>query len=67
MCSYIHILDYKLLELQDIGMASKDDMSRRLMGVKDELGLVLANLGMGEDVPGGPYVNVRSGVNKQAV
>jgi hypothetical protein len=61
MCSYIQMLDYKLPELQYIIVASKDAMSRRIMGVEDEVGSVLADLGTEKDVPEGPCVNVWSG------
>jgi hypothetical protein len=58
MCNYVHMLDSKLPELHNIIVASKDAMAMHLMSVEDELGSVLADLGTGEDVPGGPYVNV---------
>jgi hypothetical protein len=37
-------------------------MTERVMGVKDELGAVVAELGSGIEVPGGPYINVWSGL-----
>jgi hypothetical protein len=33
------------------------------MILEDELGAVMADVGSGEDVPGGPYVNIWSGVS----
>jgi hypothetical protein len=65
-------LDSKLPELQEIIAISKAEVSDRLMILEDELGAVMADVGPGENVPGGPYVNVWSGVgtaleNNQAV
>jgi hypothetical protein len=34
------------------------------MGVEDELGAIVADLGFYEDAPGGPYANVRSAIGK---
>jgi hypothetical protein len=72
MCSYVQMLDSKLPELQEIIATSKATVSVRLMILEDELGAVMADVGSGDDVPGGPYVNVWSGVgtaleNNQAV
>jgi hypothetical protein len=66
------MLDSKLPELQKIISTSKAAVSDRLMILEDELGAVMADVGSGDDVPGGPYVNVWSGVgtaleNNQAV
>jgi hypothetical protein len=72
MCSYVQMLDSKLPELQEIVATSKAAVSDRLMILKDELGAVMADVVPGDYVPGGPYVNVWSGVgtnleNNQAV
>jgi hypothetical protein len=56
------MLDSKLPELQEIIATSKAAVSDRLMILEDELGAVMADVGPGDDVPGGPYVNVWSGV-----
>jgi hypothetical protein len=69
MCSYVQMLESKLPELQEIIATSKAAVSDRLMILEDEIG---ADVGSGDDVPGGPYVNVWSGVgtaleNNQAV
>jgi hypothetical protein len=48
----------KLPELKDIIATSKVAVLDRLMVVEDELGLVMVDLGSGEDAPGGAYVNV---------
>jgi hypothetical protein len=66
------MLDSKLPELQDIIATSKAAVADRLMILEDELGAVMDDVGYGDDVPGGPYVNVWSGVgttleNNQAV
>jgi 16S rRNA G527 N7-methylase RsmG len=42
-----------LPELQEIIFASRTALSERLMGVEDELGTALADLGSGEGIPGG--------------
>jgi hypothetical protein len=47
-------------------------VSGRLVILEDELGAVMVDVGPGDDVPGGPYANVWSGVgtaleNNQAV
>jgi hypothetical protein len=56
------MLDSKLPELQEIIATSKAAASGRLMILEDELGAVMADVGPGDDVTGGPYVNVSSGV-----
>jgi hypothetical protein len=63
MCSYVKMLDSKLPELQEIIATSKATVSDRLMILEDELGAVMADVGPGDDVPGGPYVNVWIGVS----
>jgi hypothetical protein len=62
MRSYLQMLDSKLPELQEIIAGSKAAVSDRLMILEDELGYVMADVGSGDDMPGGPYVNVWSGV-----
>jgi hypothetical protein len=62
MCSYVQMLDSKLPELQEIIATSKGAVADRLMILEDELGAVMADVGSGDDVPGGPYVNVWNGV-----
>jgi hypothetical protein len=51
MCYYMQMLDSKLPELQEIIATSK-------VAVADRLGAVIVDVGSGDDVPGGPYVNV---------
>jgi hypothetical protein len=72
MRSYVQILDSKMPELQEITATSKAAVADRLMILEDELGAVMADVGPGDGVPGGPYVNFWSGVgtaleNNQAV
>jgi hypothetical protein len=72
MCSYVQMLDSKLPELQEIIATSKAAVSDHLMILEDELGAVMVDVGSGDDVLGGPYVNVWSEVgtaldNNQAV
>jgi hypothetical protein len=56
------MLDSKLPELQEIIATSKAAVADRLMILEYELGAVMVEVGPGDDVPGGPYVNVWSGV-----
>jgi hypothetical protein len=56
------MLDSKLPELQEIIATPKAAVADRLMVLEDELGEIMANVGSGEDVPGGPYVNIWSEV-----
>jgi hypothetical protein len=72
LCAYVQMLNTKLLELQEVMANSEEALTDRLLGVEDELGATLAELGTGDGVPGGAYVNVWSGVgsaleNNQAV
>jgi hypothetical protein len=53
VCTYIQLLNRRLPELHEIIFASKSTLSERIMGVEDELGAALADLGTGEGVPGG--------------
>jgi hypothetical protein len=52
----------KLPELQEIISVSKEVLSERLMGVRDELGAVMADIGSREGVCCGNCVNVCSGI-----
>jgi hypothetical protein len=66
------MLNTKLQELQEVMANSEKALTDRLLGVEDELGATLAELGTGDRVPGGHYVNVWSRVgsaleNNQAV
>jgi hypothetical protein len=54
-------LDQKLPELQDLIAKEKVAMVEREMGVEENLGDVMAELGSGTELPGGPYVNIWSG------
>jgi hypothetical protein len=56
------MLNTKLSELQEVMANSEEALTDRLLGVEDELGATLAELGTVDGVPGGPYVNVWSGV-----
>jgi hypothetical protein len=62
LCTYVQMLNTKLPELQEIMAHSEEALTDRLLGVEDELGATLAELGTGYGVPGGGYVNVWSGV-----
>jgi hypothetical protein len=62
LCTYVQMLDNKLPELQEVMASLEEALTDRLLGVEDELGANLAELGTGDSVPGGPYVNVWSGV-----
>jgi hypothetical protein len=62
MCSYVQMLDSELPELQEIIATSKAAVADRLMILEDELGAVVADVGPGDDAPGGPYVNLWSRV-----
>jgi hypothetical protein len=62
LCTYEQILNNKLPELQEIMANSEDVLAGRLLGVEDELGATLVELGSGDSIPGGGYVNVWSGI-----
>jgi hypothetical protein len=55
------MLDSKLPELQDTIATSKAAVADPLMIMEDELGTVMPDVGSGDDVPGGPYVNFCGG------
>jgi hypothetical protein len=57
----MQMLDSELPELQEIIATSKAAVADPLMIVEDELGTVMVDMGSGDDVPGGPYVNVWGG------
>jgi hypothetical protein len=72
LCTYVQMLNDKLPELQESMSNLVEVLAGRLLGVEDELGATLAELGAGDSVPGGPYMNVWSGIgsaleNNQAV
>jgi hypothetical protein len=73
LCTYVKMLNDKLPELQEIMANWEDVLAGRLIGVEDELGATLAELGSGDSIPGGGgYVTVWSGIgsileNNQAV
>jgi hypothetical protein len=52
LCTYVHMLNDKLPELQEIMANSQEVLAGRLLGVEDELGAALAELGSGDSVPG---------------
>jgi hypothetical protein len=56
------MLNDKLPELQEIMEKSEDVLAGRILGVEIELGATLAELGSGDSIPVGPYVNVWSGI-----
>jgi hypothetical protein len=62
MCYFVQMLDSKLPELQESIVTSKVAVADRLMILEDELVAVMADARSGNDVPGGPYVNIWSGV-----
>jgi hypothetical protein len=58
---YVQMLSTRLPELQEILFTSKTALSERLMGVEDELGAALVDLGNREGIPGGGgYINMWS-------
>jgi hypothetical protein len=61
--AYLAMSDQKLPEIQEVVIAkTKVAMTEKVMGVEDELGAVVAELGSGTEVPGGPYINLWSGI-----
>jgi hypothetical protein len=58
----MQMLDAKLPELQEIIATSKAAVSDRLMILEDEIGAVMVDVVPGDNLPGGPYVNVWRGV-----
>jgi hypothetical protein len=62
LCTYVQMINTKLPELQEVMANSEEALTDRLLGVEDELGATFAELGTGDGVPGGTYVNVWSGL-----
>jgi hypothetical protein len=62
VCPYLAMLENKLPELQEGIAKSKLAMTEIVMGVEDKVGDVVAELGSGTEVPGGPYLNLWSGI-----
>jgi hypothetical protein len=62
VCAYLAMLYQKLPELQKVIAKSKFAMTEMVLGVEDELGDVVAELGSGTEVPGGHYVNLWSDI-----
>jgi hypothetical protein len=61
-CTYVQMLNTRLPELQEIMANSEEVATDRLLGVEDELGAALTELGNGDGAPGGAYVDVCSGI-----
>jgi hypothetical protein len=53
LCTYVQILNVRFPELQEIMANSEEVLAGRTLGVEDELGADLAELGTGDSVPGG--------------
>jgi hypothetical protein len=62
LCTYVQMLNIKIPELQEITAHSEEALLYRLSGVEDEMGATLAELGTGDGVYGGPYLNVWRGM-----
>jgi hypothetical protein len=60
LIEYISMLDYRLPALQSVLTGHRDATAKRFADVKDELGLVVADMGDGGDVPGGPFTGIWS-------
>jgi hypothetical protein len=54
LCTYVQMLNTKLPELQEVMANSEEALTDRLLGVEDELGATLAELGTGDGVTAGP-------------
>jgi hypothetical protein len=59
---YITILENNLPALQNILRVNRVVMDKHFADVEDELGLVVADMGEGGDVPGCPYTSLWSAV-----
>jgi hypothetical protein len=59
---YLAMLDKHLPELQEVIAKLRSAISEIVIGVEDELGAVVAELGSGTELPGGPNVNAWSGL-----
>jgi hypothetical protein len=53
LCAYVQMLNDKLPELQEIMANSEEVLAGSLLGVEDELGAALSELGSGDSVEGG--------------
>jgi hypothetical protein len=53
LCTYVQMLNTKLPVLQEIMAHCEEALTDRLLGVEDELGATLSELGTGDGVPGG--------------
>jgi hypothetical protein len=62
LIEYISMLDYRLPALQSVLTGHRDATENRCADVEDELGLVVADMGGGGDVPGGPFTSMWSAV-----
>jgi hypothetical protein len=62
LIEYISMLDYRLSVLQSVLTGHRDATENRFADVEDELGLVVADMGDGGDVPGGPLTSMWSAV-----
>jgi hypothetical protein len=62
LMEYISMLDYRIPALQSVLTGHRDATEKRFADVEDELGLVVADMGDGGDVPGGPFISMWSAV-----
>jgi hypothetical protein len=60
LIEYISMMDYRLPALQNVLTGHRDATEKRFADVEDELGLVVADMGDGGDVPGGPFTSMWS-------
>jgi hypothetical protein len=58
LIEYISMLDYRLPALQSVLTGHRDATKKRVAYVEDALGLVVADMGDGGDVPGGPFTSI---------
>jgi uncharacterized protein with GYD domain len=59
---YISMLDYRIPALQSVLTGHRDATEKRFADVEDELGLAVADMGGGGDVPGGSFASMWSAV-----
>jgi hypothetical protein len=62
LVEYISMLDYYLPALQSVLTGHRDTTKKIFVAVEDEIGLVVADMGDGGDVPGGPSTIMWSAV-----
>jgi hypothetical protein len=62
MCNYITMLAERLLALLEVMVKSRQLTVERSAAMEDDVGAVQKELGDGAGLPGGPYVNVWSGL-----